>query len=583
MTAHALVAAPDGDATTACPEAGVSQAPEEQPIAVRPTHDIALLESVQRRVLWLAVRMVDAANRERHSADGVKVGGHMASSASLVSVMTALWMAHLDAPDRVAVKPHASPALHALNYLLGDLDRSYLTRLREFGGLQAYPSRTKDPDRVDFSTGSVGLGPAATVFAAATRRYVDDHFGPRTPARFISLLGDAELDEGNIWEALADPATAGLGDVMWVVDFNRQSLDRVVPGVRIVQWRSQFEAAGWHVVELKYGRRLRAFFDRPGGQALRTWIDTMPNEHYQSMFGMAPPALRTRFLDGAPDEVVTLVADLADAELAELVCDLGGHDLADLLDAFAECDAVTGRPSVVFAYTIKGWGLPLAGNPRNHSMLLTAEQVDALRTQLGVSPTGEWDRFDPHSPEGILAAERREHLARPRINADLAVAVDPDGGFRTGDRPIATQEAFGRILVDLSRDPRVAPLLVTAAPDVATSTSLAGFINRAGIYCPVEPLELRRDWGAQGLHTVSGFPAQPCADTRALARRERRWATPHGDMPSSWEVVRPGLGRFCGGRGGFLRDAAQRVAQQPVQGPGVGGLHQGHPGQLQAH
>ncbi|MBC7292061.1 MAG: pyruvate dehydrogenase, partial [Actinotalea sp.] len=214
-----------------------------------------MLEEVQRRVLWLATRIVDAANHDRDTGDGVKVGGHQASSASLVSVMTALWFAHLDGPDRVAVKPHASPVFHAIQYLLGNLDRSYLTRLRERGGLQSYPSRTKDPDEVDFSTGSVGLGAAAPLFAAAVRRYVDAHFGPRPRSRFIALLGDAELDEGNIWEAVADPATAGLGDVMWVVDLNRQSLDRVVPGVRVAQWRGQFEAAGWHVVEVKYGRR----------------------------------------------------------------------------------------------------------------------------------------------------------------------------------------------------------------------------------------------------------------------------------------------------------------------------------------
>ena len=192
--------------------------------------DLETLEEIERRVLWLAVRIVDAANRERETGDGVKVGGHQASSASLVSVMTALWFAHLEAGDRVAVKPHASPVLHAINYLLGDLDRAYLTTLRARGGLQSYPSRTKDPDRVDFSTGSVGLGAAAPLFAAVTRRYVDAHFGPRDGSRFVALLGDAELDEGNVWEAIADPATQGLGNVLWVVDFNRQSLDRVVPG-----------------------------------------------------------------------------------------------------------------------------------------------------------------------------------------------------------------------------------------------------------------------------------------------------------------------------------------------------------------
>ena len=210
-------------------------------------HDLDVLDEIQRRVLWLATRIVDAANHDRDTGDGVKVGGHQASSASLVTAMTALWFAHLDAEDRVAVKPHASPVFHAIQYLLGNLDRSYLTKLRARGGLQSYPSRTKDPDEVDFSTGSVGLGAAAPLFAAVTRRYVDAHFGARPHSRFVALIGDAELDEGNIWEAVADPATPGLGNVMWIVDFNRQSLDRVVPGIRIDQWRGQFEAAGWHV------------------------------------------------------------------------------------------------------------------------------------------------------------------------------------------------------------------------------------------------------------------------------------------------------------------------------------------------
>src|SRR3954447_9669713 len=244
--------------------------------------DPEVLDEIQRRVLWLSTRIVDAANRDRVTGDGVKVGGHQASSASLVTTMTALWFAHLDAADRVAVKPHAAPVCHAIQYLLGNLDRSHLTRLRARGGLQSYPSRTKDPDEVDFSTGSVGLGAAAPLFAAgpagraaaapsfaaSPRRYVDAHFGARPRSRFISIIGDAELDEGNVWEAVADPATTGLGNVMWLVDFNRQSLDRVIPGVRIAQWRGQFEAAGWHVVEVKYGRQLQAAYDRPGGTLL---------------------------------------------------------------------------------------------------------------------------------------------------------------------------------------------------------------------------------------------------------------------------------------------------------------------------
>ncbi|HEX5541741.1 MAG TPA: pyruvate dehydrogenase [Micromonospora sp.] len=470
----------------------------------RPPHEVDLdvLDRIQQRVLWLATRIVDSANRDRDTGDGVKVGGHQASSASLVTAMTALWFAHLDRADRVSVKPHASPVFHAIQYLLGNLDRSYLTRLRALGGLQSYPSRTKDPDEVDFSTGSVGLGAAAPLFAAVTRRYVDTHFGPRPRSRFIAILGDAELDEGNIWEAVADPATAGLGNVLWLVDFNRQSLDRVVPGVRINQWRGQFEAAGWHVVEVKYGRRLQAAFTRPGGEHLRAWIDAMPNEQYQSLFGLTGNLLRKQFLDGAPAEVEKFIAEISDEELKPLVTDLGGHDVAALLHAYAECDAVTDRPSVVFAYTVKGWGLPIAGNPRNHSALLTGEQSDTLRSQHGLDLATEWDRFDPASPAGILAGARREALARaPRTQA-LSVQVPEATGVRTS-RPISTQEVFGRVLVDLARDEQVAPYLVTTAPDVATSTNLAGFINRTGVFAPQQ----QRTWQEDGLLRWSEGPA----------------------------------------------------------------------------
>ena len=450
---------------------------------------LEVLKEIERRVLWLAVRIVDAANRERDTKDGVKVGGHQSSSASLVSVMTALYFAHLNGPDRVSVKPHASPVLHAINYLLGDLDRSYLTTLRARGGLQSYPSRTKDPDRVDFSTGSVGLGAAAPLFAAAARRYVDAHFGPRPKSRFVALIGDAELDEGNVWEAIADPATSGLGNVMWVVDFNRQSLDRVVPGVRIAQWSQQFAAAGWHVATVKYGKRMQAAFARPGGEALRWWIDEMPNEQYQALFGLAPADVRKTFLDGAPQAVQDFCSGWDDTELAETVVDLGGHDMQRLLDVFRDCDAVTDRPSVVFAYTVKGWGLPIAGNPRNHSALLTGEQIEALRGVVGLTPETEWDRLDPASPAGALVEQRRAVMAAPAPAGPLGTAVPTETGVRP-TRPTSTQEVFGRILVDLSRNDEVARFLVTTAPDVATSTNLAGFINRTGVFAPQQ----RRSW-----------------------------------------------------------------------------------------
>lgn len=450
--------------------------PVERPV------DLDVLDRIQQRVLWLATRMVDHANRERPSGE-IKVGGHQASSASMVSVMTALWFDHLSGDDKVAVKPHAAPVYHAIKYLTGELDRSYLTRLREVGGLQAYPSRTKDPDVADFSTGSVGLGAVAPLFASMARRFVEAHFGPVTerPARFIALVGDAELDEGNVWEAVADPALQGLGNVMWVVDANRQSLDRVIPDQKIKKIMEFFEGAGWQVVEAKYGRLLQDAFARPGGHVLREHIDVMENERYQSLFGLRGSALRERFVEDASDELRAFVDDVPDEELGPLVTNLGGHDLEVLTEAYRSCAAVTDRPSVVFAYTIKGWGLPIAGDPLNHAALLSGTQVDELRVASGLTVDTEWDRFPVDTPEGRVCAATGGELNNIPSGPRPALPVPDDVGVRA-KRTTSTQETFGRVLLALADIDAVAARMVTASPDVSVSTNLGGWINKMGVY-----------------------------------------------------------------------------------------------------
>ncbi len=454
--------------------------------------DLVTLDEIQRRVLWLAVRMVDHANRERvaRPAPGgrepefaVKVGGHMASSASMVSIMTALWFGHIGGDDKVAVKPHASPVFHAIKYLQGELDREHLFRLRDYGGLQSYPSRTKDPDVADFSTGSVGLGVVAPLFAAMTRRYVDSHFGPERPhARFIALVGDAELDEGNVWEAIADAALQGLGNVMFVVDANRQSLDRVIPGQKIKKLMEFFEGSDWHVVEAKYGSLLQAAFARDGGDALRHHIDDMSNERYQSLFALRGADLRPAFLQHADAAVERFVADIADDELVPLVQNLGGHDLGLLLDSYRACDAVTDRPSVVFAYTVKGWGLPIAGDPLNHAALLSATQIDALRTELGLDAATEWDRLDPATPAGRIAGLAGAEVNNPPTTSRPTLPVPHAIGVMAGTKPVSTQETFGRLLTGLGSTDEVARRVVTLSPDVSVSTNLGGWINKFGVF-----------------------------------------------------------------------------------------------------
>ncbi len=479
------------------------------------TVDLDCLSAIERRVLWLAVRIVDYANRERPKGDALKVGGHQASSASMVTLMTALYFSELQAEDRVSVKPHASPVLHAIEYLLGRLDSSYLTRLRDFGGLQSYPSRTKDPFPVDYSTGSVGLGSAAPLFGALADRFTDSRLGASTGGRFISLLGDAELDEGNIWEAVAEPLTRRLGNVLWIVDLNRQSLDRVIPGIRAAELEAHFRTSGWDVIELKYGRRLRAARAEEGGEILLRQIDEMPNEQYQSLFGASEEVVRQTVLDGLTSTDRVRLEQLLDGHadrVATLVRDLGGHDLGDILAAFRQARETTDRPTVIFAYTIKGYGLEIAGRPQNHSALLTAAQIDALRESCGLARENEWAGFAPESPEqGLLdrAVERLDRGLRPPARR---IDVPPTLSSRA-QATTSTQSAFGHILLELTRIDGVGERLVTVAPDVSTSTNLGGFINKTGIwghdeepiYDRMEDSPLKWLVGPKGQHIEMGI------------------------------------------------------------------------------
>ena len=454
--------------------------------------DESVLRNIADRVLWLSTAIVDAANHGRPNTSGIKVGGHQASSASMVDIMVALWFHTLTSRDRVSVKPHASPVLHAINYLLGDLDAKHLPTLRAKGGLQSYPSRLKDPDTVDFSTGSVGIGATAPLWAAIAHRYARSHFPDTPPAgRFVSLLGDAELDEGAIWEAVADSAVASLGELLWVVDLNRQSLDRVVPGIQIQRLQGMFAAAGWQVITLPWGRRLQRLFAKPGGEELRHRLAGMSNEEYQRMLRVAPHEVPGRLLtEQSPAALGELVRSLPPEEIAAAVRDLGGHDLSLLIDTFANVD--THRPTVVFAYTVKGRGLPTEGHPNNHSALLTDEQMDLLAARLGVSRSEPWTGFADDSVEQRLCRTRGELLRRSSlpVTDPVRVPVSLSHPYR---KPGSTQAALGRLLADLVRDaPEVAARVVTCSPDVASSTNLGGWINKTGVWTVKE----RRDWFA---------------------------------------------------------------------------------------
>jgi pyruvate dehydrogenase E1 component len=473
---------------------------------------LEVLERIGRRVLWLSTWMVHHANA-RPGADGLKVGGHQASSASVVSLMTALYFDALRPDDVVAVKAHASPAFYAIQYLCGRLDAGALRALRSFGGLQAYPSRRKNPEVVDLSTGSMGLGAVAATFGGLATRYLVDHGHAAVPGRFVVMVGDAELDEGNVWEALGEEFVRRLGNVLWIVDVNRQSLDRIVPDTRPRQLADMFRAGGWRVDELRWGRTLRARFARPGGERLRARLESASHAEYQRLLRQPGGALRKALVTTAGGDLDRaldgLLSDVPDEALGALIADVGGHDLVSIREAYAAAAREQDRPTVILAHTIKGWRLPFAGDPLNHTMVTSAAQIEELRAALGIVPGEEWAAFGPGTPEAAYIRARPALFAPPPPRPAPVVPSTLDEAY---PEQTSTQEAFGRMLAALGRLP-VGDAVVTVSADVAVTTHLAGWMNRRGVYGPEPgpdpfadvPQALRWREGPGGQHIELGI------------------------------------------------------------------------------
>ncbi len=448
---------------------------------------LAMLRQLERKVLWLSSYMIHHANHEIDRGDGLKVGGHQASSASIATLMTALYFHILRPEDRIAVKPHASPVFHAIQYLLGNQELEKLKNFRGFGGAQSYPSRTKDKDDVDFSTGSVGLGVAVTGFASLVQDYVHAKDWARQwpKGRMIALMGDAEIDEGNIHEALLEYWKHGLTNTWWVVDYNRQSLDSVVSDRLFMKVAGLFANLGWEVVLIKYGKLQERTFAEPGGERLRQWIDDCPNQLYSALVFQGGAAWRKQLNEDleAHADTLAIIERLADDELSDLMTNLGGHDLESIVEAFEK--APSDKPVCFIAYTVKGFGLPLAGHKDNHAGLMTKAQTQELRAAMDINQGAEWDKFaglnDPTAVEQFLARVPFNQKGKRRFEAPT-IAVPPRIDVDVSGK-MATQTGFGRILDRIARDGGpLADRIVTTSPDVTVSTNLGPWVNRRGLF-----------------------------------------------------------------------------------------------------
>jgi len=452
-------------------------------------NELAILGQLEKKVLWLASWMIHNANHVRPSRDGIKVGGHQSSCASVATIMSALYFHVLRPQDRVAVKPHASPVFHAIQYLLGNQGIDQLQKFRSLGGAQSYPSRTKDIDDVDFSTGSVGLGVGATLFASLVQEYVRRHRladDAREAGRMIAVVGDAELDEGNVYEALLEGWKHDVRNLWWIIDYNRQSLDGVVNDFLFQKIKSFFETVGWRVVNIKHGKLQQEAFKGPAGEALKRWIDDCPNDLYSALTFKGGGAWRQRLaedLKGARG-LKALLDGHDDDALHRLMTNLGGHDLEAVLEAFhgAENDDV---PTCFVAYTIKGFGLPLAGHKDNHAGIMTPEQMEQFKRANNIGDGEEWEPFSGLDVEADLLSRflnavpfgDRQQAAGPAPR----VAIEPIPA--PGAASISTQVAFGQIMNELAkRNDELARRIVTTSPDVTVSTNLSGWVNQRGLF-----------------------------------------------------------------------------------------------------
>jgi len=446
------------------------------------------LGALDTRLRWLSAWTIHNANHIRESRDGLKVGGHQASCASITAIMAVLYFHALRPQDKVAVKPHAGPVLHAIHYLLGNQSLDQLQSFRGLGGAQSYPSRTKDKIPVDFSTGSVGLGVAITAFASLVQDYLIAHgqLAPEKAGRMVALMGDAELDEGNIYECLIEGYKHDVRNCWWIVDYNRQSLDATTADRMFNRFDDIFRTCGWRVLTLKHGKLQRAAFKRKGGSTLSRWIDDCPNADFAALTYQGGAAWRKRLLDdlAADAAAVALVESFDDEALAALMTNLGGHCIETLAEAFATADDDV--PTMFIAYTIKGFGLPFAGHKDNHAGLMNPGQAHSLRDSLGIAEGDEWAPYGglgDNAATALAAFVAQSPLANPPAPADAAPVPVPARIPTPEGREQSTQAAFGRILLDLAKSGQpLADRLVTTSPDVTVSTNLGAFVNQRGLF-----------------------------------------------------------------------------------------------------
>ncbi len=526
------------------------------------------LDSIARRAHYLATQMIHQANNRPDKEKGEpKVGGHQSGSASALHIMGALHLIVKTGFDHIANKPHASPTDHSYNYLLDlflNADFSKLTEdqkntammgLRKFSKngepvFQSYHSAYDSDHHNFFPSGTVGIPPVQAGYLALAYRFAKEHNYDVPDAHFWALSGDSEFREGSMYEAVPDFAEREIGNLTWIVDYNRQSLDghrvvnqKVLNGSDADRIEKSMAANGWEVIQLRHGSKRIALFKKPGGETFKNFLEKelFDYELQALLLVQDMKALKKGIVKEHP-LMKKFIESVDDIELYEALRDFGGHDMIAIAEAMLKSKESTRKPTIIIAHTLKGWGLKMAAQPGNHSSLNSTDEMDEMQKKQGITGQSLFSGFDFKSTEGKFLKDRGEKLyseikaqnnLKEKNQKYFADAISKIGEIpekldintKMASYP-HTQWMLGQLTAKLTRIANAdsakltdtekkwktaGELFMTMAPDVGTSTNLNPAMDGKIFGAPVVT-DLETDLGVKDTKLPDLVPGEDVSD-----------------------------------------------------------------------
>lgn len=538
-----------------------------------------VLDRICGRVHYMTTQMIYLANhREDKEKGDPKVGGHPAACSSSLHITGALHMLVKSGFDFIANKPHAAPVDHTYNYVMNlllhpDLERFSVEEMNTaMIGLRKFPEHGEpvfqsyhsayDADHHGFlPSGTVGIPPVNVGYLAHAYTFLKDHgYDVPEEAHFWAIMGDSEFREGSVSEAIPDFAEREIGNLTWILDYNRQSLDghritnkEIMNGTDDQRIERMMIANGWEVIQVRHGQKRLALFEKTDGEHFKKFLeDDLQDYELQSLLLVKDIPTLKKGIEKAYPKLKKFLAACSDEELYWGLRDLGGHDIMLLADAMEKSKINKRRPTFIIAHTLKGWGLRSAASPGNHSALPSEEEVEELRQAQGLTGDTLFAPVDPKTEEGKWIAERGNFLYG-QIKEHFALREKNWESFQTrmqelGEIPVSlginlkmasyphTQWMLGQCTAKLTRIANTsldaagkgkseaktlipeehawkvpAEMLVTMAPDVGTSTNLNPAMDGKIFGAPVVT-DWEADLGVKDKKTPDLVPGEEKSD-----------------------------------------------------------------------